>query len=394
MKKKTLLSLGFATVTAFSLAACTKPVAEKEPVRKMASASEQPSVEQGEIWTDENETQTAEVIATNERMLLDRAKDESFLYRDAHPKEHGCVKAEFNVDSSALPPELRVGVFSPNSTNASKFSAWVRFSNGNPDGVHAADIKKDIRGMAIKLMNVDGSSSGSQDFVMLTSKEFFSKNADDYIDLHRALSGSKIALPIYLGTHPKQAWILLHGEIQAANPLQVEYFSSVPYKLGTRSMKFKARPCETNNLNDEIPADSASPNYLRERLVSTLQSKQVCYEFLVQPNMDPNSNLIEDPTIAWDESVSPYIKVATLVIPQQTEIDSEAHLNFCENLSFNPWHTLPDTRPLGQINRMRLEIYPAISKLRHLANHIPIIEPKSQEICTGETAPLCQTPKR
>jgi catalase len=302
------------------------------------------------------------------------------------------VKAFFNVDSTALPPDLRVGVFAPDME--SKFAAWVRFSNGDPDGEHSKDLDKDIRGMAVKLMNVPGSSSNSQDFVMLTSKEFFSEDADDYIALHNALSESKFSILLYLGTHWKQAEILFRGKMRAANPLQVEYFSSVPYKLGARSMKFKARPCAGSDIHDEVPTGDPSPNYLRERLVSTLQSKHACYEFLVQPNMDPDSNSIENPMTAWDETKSPYIKVATINIPKQTEIDSEEHLNFCENLSFNPWHSLPETRPVGQINRMRLKIYPAISEFRHQMNHIPIIEPRSHEICTGETLPLCQTPKR
>lgn len=243
-------------------------------------------------------------------------------------------------------------------------------------------------------MNIPGAASGSQDFVMLTSKEFFSENADDYIALHDALSDSKLSLGWYVATHWKQAGILFGAEKKIGNPLEGEYFSAVPYKLGTRSMKFKARPCTTNDIHDEVPDSDASPNYLRERLVSTLQSKQACYELLVQPNMDPETNIIENPMIAWDETVSPYIKVATLTFPRQTEIDSPEHINFCENLSFNPWHTLPETRPMGQINRMRAKIYASISEVRHRVNHIPQIEPKTHDACAGETAPLCQTPKR
>jgi len=108
--------------------------------------------------------------------------------------------------------------------------------------------------------------------------------------------------------------------------------------------------------------------------------------------MDPVANDIEIANGAWDESKSPYIKVATINIPQQGEIDSTERLNACENLSFDPWHARPETRPLGQINRMRLAIYPAISSLRHDYNHVPIVEPRSHDICTGETISLCVAP--
>ena len=71
------------------------------------------------------------------------------MRRDAHPKMHGVVKAEFTVEPD-LPPELRVGVFSEPRT----YQAWIRFSNQfdtiNPDST------RDIRGMAIKLMGVPG----------------------------------------------------------------------------------------------------------------------------------------------------------------------------------------------------------------------------------------------
>lgn len=352
-------------------------------------------MEQGEIWDSSTEELTDQVIAINERALMEKTSSESFVYRDAHPKHHGCVKAFFDVDSSALPPELRVGVYGADVSH--HYPAWVRFSNGNPNGEDKSDLEKDVRGMAVKLMNVSGSHLGSQDLVMITSKEFFSVDAVDYAKLNQALMGGGISAAFYLGTHWRQTAILLKSQIQAANPLQLQYFSSVPYKLGPRSMKFKATPCASNNLVDQISRPTASVNFLRDRLVSSLQpsvTKDLCYEFWIQPNMDPEKNHIENPTIAWDEKISPYIRVATLTIPGQTEIDSAEHLNFCENLSFDPWHSISETRPMGQINRMRLKIYPVISEFRHKANHIPEIEPKSHDICTGDTTLLCQTPKK
>jgi hypothetical protein len=391
MNRRFLVTLGLAAITFAFLPACTHRPVAKSPGREAASQLA-PPLEFDERWDSTNDDQTDQVIAISERTLADRFKDESVVRRDAHPKHHGCAKAFFDVDSSALPAELRVGVFA--EPMKSHLPAWVRFSNGNPDGAHAPDIDKDFRGMAVKLMNVPGSSSGSQDFIMLTSKEFFSRDAADYFSLSEALNGSKVALGWYFATHWQQAGIFLGGRVQAANPLQVEYFSSVPYKLGPRSMKFKARPCPANELHDQLPDGNPARDYLRERLASSLSAKPACYEFLVQPNMDPDSNPVENPMGEWNERSSPYLKVATLTFPVQKGIDSAEQLNVCENLSFNPWNSMPETRPVGQINRMRARIYSAISELRHRANHVPLIEPKSHETCTGDTAPLCQTPKR
>ena len=41
-----------------------------------------------------------------------------------------------------------------------------------------------------------------------------------------------------------------------------------------------------------------------------------------------------------------------------------------ENMSFNPWHALPDHEPLGAINQMRRTVYPAIVTLRHELNGV------------------------
>ena len=371
------------------LSGCSAPAPKPNPSRTVAAVS-QPPVDLGEQWDALNEAQTEEILLTVTQMLRDRTQGDSFMRRDAHPKHHGCVKAFVKIDSSLLPPELQVGVFS--SDSRTEYAAWIRFSNGNPDGAKKPDIDKDIRGMAVKLMNVEGTPSGSQDFVMLTSKEFIARDAEDYLSLHRALNGSKPSLAWHFITHVQDLGVVLRGQIRTGNPLQPEYFSSVPYKLGPRSMKFKACSCVSNLIVDDIPSDP-SPNYLRERLVDTLKARSACFDFLVQPNMDPAANDIEIANSAWDESKSPYIKVATISIPQQDEIDSTEQLNACENLIFDPWHARPETRPLGQINRMRLAIYPAISSFRHDYNHVPMVEPRSHDICNGETSALCLDPK-
>lgn len=70
------------------------------------------------------------------------------MMRDAHPKQHGLVKAEFIVEPD-LPAELQVGVFKEPRT----YPAWIRFSNQNSPPL--PDKDKDIRGMAIKLMGFD-----------------------------------------------------------------------------------------------------------------------------------------------------------------------------------------------------------------------------------------------
>ena len=82
-------------------------------------------------------------------MLRMYAKNNEKQLRQIHPKMNGCVKAEFIIEKN-LPEELKVGLFKEETS----FPAWIRFSNG--DTKPLPDWKKDIRGFAIKIMNVPG----------------------------------------------------------------------------------------------------------------------------------------------------------------------------------------------------------------------------------------------
>ena len=61
--------------------------------------------------------------------------------------------------------------------------------------------------------------------------------------------------------------------------------------------------------------------------------------------------------------------------PQTWSFDSPAQMALAENLSFTPWHSLPEHRPLGGINRARKVAYRTISVFRHQRNGVPREEP-------------------
>src|SRR5690606_20131935 len=96
------------------------------------------------------------------------------------------------------------------------------------------------------------------------------------------------------------------------------------------------------------------------------------FDFFIQFQTDADAMPVENPTVAWS---SQYIKVATLTIYAQI-FDSNAQMQFGDNLSFNPWHCLPEHRPLGGFNRVRKRVYETMSKFRHDKNKLPDNEPK------------------
>ena len=103
----------------------------------------------------------------------------------------------------------------------------------------------------------------------------------------------------------------------------------------------------------------------------------VCTTNTVQA--DPVSMPVEDLTERWDERRSPWRRVAAVRIPPQS-FDAPAQMAFVESMSCTPWHALPEHRPLGGINRVRREVYQALSRRRHELNGVARAEPSLEAI--------------
>ncbi len=58
----------------------------------------------------------------------------------------------------------------------------------------------------------------------------------------------------------------------------------------------------------------------------------------------------------WPEDAAPFQTVARIWIPKQM-FDTPGRMAFGENLSFTPWHAIAAHEPLGEINRMRKDVY-------------------------------------
>lgn len=83
---------------------------------------------------------------------------------------------------------------------------------------------------------------------------------------------------------------------------------------------------------------------------------------------------IDDVTIPWLETESPFITVGCLIVKHQ-EIDFEQQCNFCENLRFSPWNGLKVHRPVGALNRLRSFVYPIVANYRHQKRGVNYQEP-------------------
>ncbi len=291
-------------------------------------------------------------------------------HRDVHFKAHGCVKAEFRV--LPLPDAMQTGVFA----GTRKYPAWIRYSNGS--GKVQNDSVGDARGMAIKLMGIESSESGTQDFVMINHPIFFVRNAVDYVEFQKAISQDAMNKFFFPGFNPlnfrlhELATAIAIRSKKVDNPLDTQYWSATPYRFGDTAMKFSVRPC--GKLIHALSTETTSSDFLRENMQKHLANGGACFDFMVQLRTHTLAMPIEDPTTEWSEEASPFIPVAKITIPMQTFTTPE-QLKFCEDLSFTPWHTVLDHQPLGGINRVRKAAYETSSRIRHELNGIERREP-------------------
>jgi catalase len=324
--------------------------------------------------------------------------------RDAHPKSHGCVKATFTINQD-LAPELAQGVFVPGRT----YPAVIRFSNGDPDPMRP-DVKPDARGMAIKLLNVPGDKilhderdARTHDFIMINHPVFFLDDPARYLDLqklqraaanpgtlqkvmsalvanHARLENllTKLALSRAVGVESANL-IMSVTASKIVSPLTTRYWSMSAYRLGDPphkyAVKFSARP--KVEVSSPIPVNP-SRNYLRETMIKQLATNQWQFDFQVQRK--PPEMSVENTMVEWPETTrTPFENVATITINRQ-QFAMPARDQFCEGLSFTPWHALPQHRPLGVVNRMRRVAYETVSKLRHELNGTQRREPTEQDV--------------
>jgi hypothetical protein len=333
--------------------------------------------------------------------------------RDVHIKSHGCVKAEFTV--LELDNKYRWGVF----TDTKKFDAWIRYSNG--DYIVNPDSTRDARGMAVKLMGVEGekllpgqTEAMTQDFVMMNATNYFIRHLADYVELTKYLAlGDNFGY--FLNDWSKNPWTWRWRELKLVGgtkkkppvtPLLTQYFSASAYKLGPdNNIKFSARPTQCldadgnkikgktkdwktdGDLLTFLHLRDLDYNFLRLRMEEQLEAGPACFDFMVQLQVPGKIMPVEDATIVWSEKDSPFVPVAHIKIfdsEGQKPFDIEERKQFCEDLSMNPWHSLAAHRPIGVFNRVRKALYEEVAKYRWNANQQQYGNPGLKELKDGD----------
>jgi hypothetical protein len=291
---------------------------------------------------------------------------------DVHGKGHGCAIGTFAV-LPGLPSELAQGLF----RQPSSYDAAVRFSSAS--GELQADSKPDGRGMAIKVLGVEGPKllederdAKTQDFVMVNHPAFVARNVKDYLRLEKVLLsaghnglmkliGVLVAGDLDIVRHLRElGTVIAIQSHKPANVLSNTYYSMAPIRFGEYVAKYRATPAQT--LPEKLARPGSEPDALRHLLEETLRQQEVLFNFQVQLRRSEQSMPIEDASVVWPESESPFQTVATFRLPIQEIAPRRTAGN---NLSFTVWHAIAEHRPLGGINRIRRKAYWTSSVWRH-----------------------------
>jgi hypothetical protein len=292
--------------------------------------------------------------------------------RALHAKGYG-VEGELTVLDD-LPEPARAGLFAKPAT----YRAYVRFSNG--DGRRQGDTKGDVRGVAIKVVGVDGKKiipgmeqEKTQNFLLIRTPAIPFRDADEFIAVvtaaqsHPLLLLPRILGRLGIGRTFELLPRLAKGMKGSTRPLATTpYFSAAPVCCGAYAVHYALMP---QAKADPDARPGSSPDFLRDELGTLLARGPVVYDLRLQFYVDDTRTPIEDASVEWKEEDAPFVTVARLTLPEQNLTGARGKKidDYVETLSFDPWHALEAHRPLGNIMRARNQAYRLSTEERHAA---------------------------
>ncbi|MET7699358.1 peroxidase family protein [Streptomyces sp. NPDC005485] len=268
-----------------------------------------------------------------------------------------------------LPAALRVGFAQPGA----EYPATVRLSNAS--GIRQGDGSPDLRGAAVRVQVSDGES---HDLLATSYPVSHARNAREFVAFAKAMAGAssplqkafgllvKLPLAVGLGTATRMRRNVQAATRHTVNSLANETFWSRGAILWGEAgpVRYLLRPTPGTPV---APAqDRKDPEFLHHEMARRLAKADVSYDLCVQRFVDERRTPVEDASVEWQDGVAPAVPIARLTLPVQDldSADARAVARRIEDLTFNPWYTTEDFRPLGNINRARKAGYQAGSAHR------------------------------
>lgn len=341
-----------------------------------------------------DETQIdADIVATLRKISETTLANGGTPLRSVHAKSHGLIHGQLTVLDN-LPDILAHGLFRKPAT----YPAVMRLSTTPGDILE--DAVSTPRGLAIKIIGVEGprvtgsENDTTQDFVLVNAPAFGAPNAGAFLKTLKLLEPTtdksehlkKLTSAIARGAEAvvetfgtKSPTLISLGGQPEHHILGETFYSQTPFLYGPFIAKFAVVPTAvtlTELTNKDIKSNGEA-NMLRNLVVEYFLKYSATWDVRVQLCTDLETMPIEDASIPWDETISPYITVATITAASQDPWTVEKIDAIDKGLSFTPWHALAAHRPLGAVNRARKSAYAMSAKFRSEHGPQTVIEPRS-----------------
>ena len=328
------------------------------------------------------------------------------MVRNAHAKGYGLARAEFEI-LSGMPNEYAQGIYA----KPGRHEAMVRFSNGT-NHVGSDQFLGPIVGIGLKIFGIEGKTlledepdTHTFDYALINHPVFFVNTLKHYVFIQSVFANLGLPPPANLtpeqlqeelhrvlynfltgkGTLPPEQWaweelgaFLRLAQTKPVNLLLSTYWTMGAVRHGDYVAKVRVAPVQSFADRVERRAlDLASAEHVfRPALVEELRKRPYEFDLQVQLCTDLARMPVEKTTVVWPESLSPYVTVAKLRLPQQ-DIGGEDNFEKMDKTSMTAWRVTEEHRPLGNIMRSRKEVYRQSSILRHETNHQERKEPKN-----------------
>jgi hypothetical protein len=322
--------------------------------------------------------------------------------RDAHAKGYGLVRGEVEI-LGQLPAEYAQGIYA----TPGKHDTLIRFSNGSP---HAgADARLGgATGLALKIFGIAGPTllddepdTGTFDYANINAPVFFCNTVEDYLFIQQLF----IQAPLYFAQGPAGrhrfytdfltgkgtldqdhwAWDELLAFLRVLQSPPVNLLLSTYWTMGAvrhgdyiAKVRFAPVPAFAERVVQRNLDLMSAMEVYRPALVAELQARPYEFDIQVQLCADLAQMPVEDVTVEWPEQLSQFVTVAKLRFPRQ-DISGGDNLEKMDALSFTPWRVTAEHSPLGNIMRVRKEVYRHASILRHELNRQQRTEPRSAD---------------
>ncbi|MEJ6003158.1 catalase [Paucibacter soli] len=277
--------------------------------------------------------------------------------RTLHRKQLTAARGTLEVLGD-LPEFARQGLFA----TPGSYEVWLRLSNGGLD--HAPDKTPDIRGLAIKVLGVQGEAAlgkgpaKSQDFLLINQEKFAFPRSDEFVAFVQAAAdgGGALLKHLFKRYGPLGGMARLAGMLKtvgrpfggfATEPLH----SVLPIACGPYAVRVRLVPAASNG----SATPGAKTNWGAD-FSARLARQALAWELQLQPFVNEHHTPIEDASVNWD---TPYTTVARLLLPQQDSGSAagQALAQQVEAGAFDPWQALAAHRPLGEVQRARKVVY-------------------------------------